>query len=229
MLRKLILSAALLAVVAAPASADLIISEVVDATLPGGLPKFVELTNTGAGPVDLSLYSIGNFSNGASLLGGGASTMLSGTLGSCESYVISWENGDEPGIGLFFDTYGFDPDNFDLGAFTNGDDVYALFLGAATGDGSDATLIDVYGEIGVDGTGMVWEYTDGYSYRLTATASPTFDAAQWFIGGANSLEDAGGDDVVELALILSLTTPGTHVCTPIAIEVNSFGQVKSRF
>lgn len=227
MLRKLILSAALLAVVAAPASADLIISEVVDATLPGGLPKFVELTNTGASDVDLSLYSIGNFSNGATLLGGGASTMLSGTLGSCESYVISWENGDEPGIGLFFDTYGFDPDNFDLGAFTNGDDVYALFLGAATGDGSDATLVDVYGEIGVDGTGMAWEYTDGYSYRLTAVANPVFTLAEWFVGGANSLET--GDDVEELALILSLTTPGVHACTPVAVESSSFGQVKSRF
>jgi hypothetical protein len=228
MLRKLVLGAGLVALTAMPAQADLIISEVVDATLPGGLPKFVELTNTGTDPVDLSNYSIGNFNNGGTELGGGAATVLSGTLGSCESYVISYENGDEPGIGLFFDTYGFDPDNFDLGAFTNGDDVIALFEGAATGDGSDATLIDVYGVIGVDGSGEVWEYTDGYAQRQVNTANPTFDPSEWLIGGANSLET--GDDATELALILDLTNPGLFdICNPVDNDESSFGELKSRF
>lgn len=192
------------------ASAQLFISEVVDATLPSGLPKFVELYNAGPSTVDLSLYSFGNFSNGSTTLGGGASTVLSGNLGPGEAYVISYENGDEPGVGTFFNTYGFDPDNFDLGAFTNGDDAYALFLGPATGDGSDATLIDVYGVIGVDGTGENWEYTDGFSYRLPSitAANTTWTASEWSVGGANSLET--GDDVTELALILESTTPGTH-------------------
>ena len=94
----------------APGGGDvLIISEVVDATLPGGLPKFVELTNTGATTIDLSGYSIGNYSNGGLTLGGTSSTVLSGMLAPCESYVISYENSDAPGVGLFFDTYGFDP------------------------------------------------------------------------------------------------------------------------
>ena len=192
---------------------ELIISEVVDATLPGGLPKFVELTNCGGTTVDLSAYSIGNYNNGGTTLGGGASTVLSGTLLPGESYVISYESSDSPGVGTFFDTYGFDPDNFDLGAFINGDDVIALFLGPATGDGSDATLVDVYGVIGVDGSGEVWEHTDGYSFRNPLNGpNPVFAAGEWTIGGANSLEDPGGDDVVELGLILALTTPGTHDC-----------------
>ena len=228
MLRKLMLGAGLVAVTAMPAQADLIISEVVDAPLPGGLPKFVELTNTGEDPIDLSNYSIGNFNNGSTELGGGASTVLSGTLGSCETYVISYETGDEPGIGLFFDTYGFDPDNFDLGAFFNGDDVIALFEGPATGDGSDATLVDVYGVIGVDGSGEVWEYTDGYAQRLTNNANPTFDPTEWTIGGANSLET--GDDATELDLILQLTNPGENeACTPVSNDDTSFGALKSRF
>ena len=194
--------------------ADLIISEIVDATLPGGLPKFVELTNTGTSNLDLTNYSIGNYSNGSTTLGGGGSTVLSGTLAAGASYVISYETGDSPGVGSFFDTYGFDPDNFDLGAFINGNDTIALFLGAATGDGSDATLVDQYGVIGVDGTGEAWEYTDGYSFRNANVTSSTsdltrFDTSQWTIGGANSLET--GDDVEELALILANTTPGTHV------------------
>ena len=231
MLRKLIIGAGLLAVTASPANADVIISEIVDATLPGGLPKYVELTNTGASAVDLSNYSIGNYSNGALTLGGGASTQLSGTLGPCESYVISYETGDSPGVGLFFDTYGFDPDNFDLGAFFNGDDVIALFLGVATGDGSDATLVDIYGEIGVDGTGQVWEYTDSYAQRLVNTANPLFDASEWNIPGPNALEDPNGDDTVELQLILGLTNPGVYEpCSPVSIdEDTTFGGLKSRF
>jgi hypothetical protein len=228
--KRLLLTLAVVGLMAPAASADLIISEVVDATLPGGLPKYVELTNTGASTIDLSNYSIGNYNNGGTTLGGDASTVLSGMLGPCESYVISYENSDSPGVGVFFDTYGFDPDNFDLGAFTNGDDVYALFLGPATGDGSDATLVDVYGVIGVDGTGEVWEYTDGYSYRNTLTASPVFNPADWTFGGANSLEDPGGDDVVELALILANTDPGDYDnCTIIPTETESWGNLKGRF
>lgn len=195
---------------ASTANGALIISEVVDATLPGGLPKFVELTNTGVTDIDLSAYSIGNFNNGGTTLGGGASTVLSGTLVAGDSYVISYENGDSPGSSQFFDVYGFDPDNFDLGTFINGDDVIALFQGAATGDGSDATLVDVYGVIGTDGSGEVWEYTDGFSFRNPNAISPsaTFEASQWTFGGANSLET--GDDSTELPLIQANTTPGTH-------------------
>jgi len=207
----------------ASAQDQVIISEVVDATLPGGLPKWVELTNCGSTDVDLSGYSIGNFNNGGTNLGGGASTVLSSVLSPGDSYVISYENGDSPGVGIFFDVYGFDPDNFDLGAFENGDDVLALFQGAATGDGSDATLHDVYGVIGVDGTGEVWEYTDGYSFRNPG-AAPTavFDPTQWTFGGANSLET--GDDTEELQLILDNTTPGTHDCGGVG-EVPAVGQI----
>lgn len=208
--------AAAIAGIAGTASADIIISEVVDATLPSGLPKFVELTNTGNAPVDLSAYSIGNFNNGGTTLGGGASTVLSGVLAPGDSYVISYENGDSPGLSTFFDVYGFDADNLDLGAFINGDDAIALFLGAATGDGSDATLVDIYGVIGTDGTGEAWEVTDGYSYRdfNVTTPNTSWTAGEWFIGGADSLQDPGGDDAIELGLILANTTPGTHSFVP---------------
>lgn len=204
--------------VQAGATPALIISEIVDATLPGGLPKFVELTNVGSTNIDLSQYSIGNYSNGATTLGGGASTVLSGILTPGASYVISYENGDSPGTGLFFDTYGFDPDNFDLGAFFNGDDVIALFQGAATGDGSDATLIDVYGVIGTDGTGEPWEYTDGYAFRNASVTSgnTVFTASEWTIGGPNSLET--GDDIEETQLILAMTTPGIHGATQLLLS-----------
>lgn len=196
------------------AYADLIITEVVDATLPGGLPKFVELTNAGGAPVDLSLYSIGNYNNGNPDLGGGSSTALNAImLAPGASYVIAYEFAPDVGMGetsVFEDTYGFAPDQF-TGPFINGDDVVRLFLGIGTGDGSDATAIDTYGIVGVDGTGEPWEYTDGYSFRQPGQNLPSsggFVPTDWFFGGANSLET--GDDAEELALILSLTTPGTH-------------------
>ncbi len=195
---------------ASSASTGLIISEVVDATLPGGLPKFVELTNTSNAAIDLSGISIGNFSNGGTVLGGGDSTLLSGMLAAGDSYVVSYENGDEAGIGSFFDAFGFDPDFFGLGAFINGDDVVAIFDGLATGDGSDATMIDVYGVVGVDGSGEVWEYTDGFSFRnpdVLKGNGGAFADGEWTFGGANSLEDPGFDDVIELQNLLDNATP----------------------
>jgi hypothetical protein len=196
---------------ACTANAQLIISEIVDATQSGGLPKFVEITNTSGSAIDLSAYSIGNFNNGGTTLGGGASFQLDGILAAGDSWVISYENGDEPGIGTFFDVYGFDPDEFGLGSFINGDDVVALFFGNATGDGTDATIVDQYGVIGVNGDGEVWDYTDSYAFRLPDFINGnggSFDASQWFFAGLDALEglDAAG--------IAAVTTPGTHSFIP---------------
>ena len=189
-------------------ASNVIISEIVDATLPGGQPKFVELTNCDTVTVDLSLYSIGNYNNGGTSLGGGSSTSLNGMLAPGETYVYCFSSDEDT---TFVDVYGFAPDQYAGGGFINGDDVVALFLGTATGDGSDAVLVDIYGVIGVDGSGTTWEYTDGYSYRNSgASATDTFNEAEWTIGGANSLET--GDDAEELLLILELTTPGEHSC-----------------
>jgi len=218
---------AIIAVVglAAAANADLIISEIVDATLPSGLPKFVEITNTGNSSVDLSNFSLGNANNGAASLGFDA-LVLSGSLAAGDSYVVSFENSDAPGSSTFFDVYGFDADNLEQGAFFNGDDVIALFSGAAlAGDTvTGANVVDVYGVIGVDGSGESWEYTDGYSFRNASILSGTgaaFGEAGWTIGGANSLET--GDDVEELALILANTTPGSHNFVPTPGAAAAFG------
>jgi lamin tail-like protein len=226
------LSSLALVAMAGTVQADLIISEVVDATLPGGRPKFVELTNTGTTSIDLTLYSFGNFSNGGSSLGGGSASVLTGMLAAGDSYVIAYEEvpvsqggpGVSPSNTAFFDVYGFDADFWMGGAYVNGDDTLALFLGAAVGDGTmDAggnptPLVDIVGAIGVDGTGLAWEYTDGYMYRCGTSAATVWDENDWTIGGANSLEDPGGDDVIELATILALTTPGVHNgCAPAGV------------
>ena len=183
-------------------STTLLISEVVDATLPGGLPKYVELTNTGSDTLDLSGFSVAIYNNANTTFS--AFNGLSGTLMGGNSFVLSLEGGDSPGNGVFFDTYGFDPDSFNFGTVVNGNDVVALFEGPGT------TLLDIYRVIGVDGTGEVWEYTDGFTYRNpdVTMANPVFDPSEWAFSGPNSLET--GNDVEELALILANTTPGSH-------------------
>jgi hypothetical protein len=202
------LSCLALVATAANANADVIISEIVDGTLVGGTPKFVELTNTGAADVDLSAYSLGNMNNGNTTLGGGSARVLAGILAPGASHVIGYDSDNDP----FNSVYGFDCDDLMGGGFINGDDTVLLFLGAATGDGTDATLVDIYGVKGVNGDGEDWDYTDGYSYRLgTSGNNGVWDANDWFVGGLNALEaGCGGDDTCETANLQTLTTPGTH-------------------
>jgi len=205
-----------------PAFGTLIISEILDGTLPNGLPKFVELTNIGDSPVDLEDWSIGVYSNGNGTLSTDPTLVLSTTLASCASYVVSLEGGDGPGDGTFFDVYGEDPDDFGLGAATNGDDVVALFFtdgsgpdGAATGDGSDATLVDVFGVIGVDGTDSDWEYTDSFAVRRPGTSgpNPVFDTNEWAFG-VDDLFDPPNNTA---GFIAGSTSPGSHNSTPCGI------------
>ena len=85
------LSAAALLALSGFSSADVLITEVVDGTLPGGLPKWAEITNTGSSDADLSAYSIGNINNGGTNLGGGAALVLTGTLAAGQSIVGSYE------------------------------------------------------------------------------------------------------------------------------------------
>ena len=198
---------------AAPIGGGLYISEIVDATLPGGQPKFVEITNNTGTSVDLTQYSLGNFNNGGTTLGGGSSTSLLGTLADGDSYVYAYESDPgTPGTSNFAVAFGFEPDQYAGGGFINGDDVVALYAGVATGDGSDAMLMDVYGVIGTDGTGQDWEYTDSYAYRCGNLGNGgVWDASDWTIAGANALEEGcSGDDTCELANLVAAATPGTH-------------------
>ncbi|QDU55454.1 lamin tail domain-containing protein [Aeoliella mucimassa] len=204
------LAAAVLCVIATQAQAGLIISEVVDATLAGGNPKFVEITNTSS-----TDYT---FSGGGIIVQSNSNTDLDidvdltgVTIAALDSYVI--QSTSNTGQEVFESTYGFAADLYTDAFFSNGDDRYILTLS------DDASVLaDIHGEIDVDGTGTDWEYTDGYAYRLPSVNTGNggvYDHSEWFTGGVNSLET--GDDVEEAALILQLTTPGTHDFTPMQV------------
>ncbi len=120
----------------------------------------------------------------------------------------------------FEEVYGFPSDQFAGGAFINGNDVVALFFGPATTDGAcdmanlNGTIIDVYGVLGEDGVGTVWEYTDGYAARMPGgTQSATFNSDDWIFGGVDSLQ--GMDDMTEedeFKLMNMLTNPDVYEC-----------------
>ena len=73
--------------------------------------------------------------------------------------------------------YGSPADLYDITISGNGNDVYSL--------GEGTTLVDIYGEVGVDGVGTAWEYTDSIAtryFRVTA-GTPTWDVSEWTIDG----------------------------------------------
>ena len=59
---------------------------------------------------------------------------------------------------------------------TKGDDVFEVLF--------NGTVIDTFGEIGVDGTNTSWEFMDGWAYRSSATGpdGTTFALASWTFG-----------------------------------------------
>ena len=226
----------LIAVAAALAAANtfaatiphcLIISEVVDGDLSGGNPKFVEITNTGP-----NSYT---FTNGGVILQSNAATDLDidvdltgVTIPALSSYVIQSSAND--GINQFETAYGFSADLYTGAFFSNGDDRYILAADDNTpGVGGTATLadlIDIHGEIDVDGTGRPWEYTDSYAYRLpqyNTGNGGSFVLAEWVHGGVGALD--APDDAQRTALLLANTTPGTHVFVPCIPEPASIALV----
>ena len=204
----------------------LIISEVVDATRAGGNPKYVEITNTGTTPY--------TFTNGGVIVQSNAAVDLlvdvdltGVTIPALDSYVIQSDAND--GINIFQNTYGFAADLYTPAFFSNGDDRYILASGDDTpGAGGTAALgdlLDIHGQNGVDGTGLSWEYLDGYAFRLPAANmgnDGNFVQAEWFQSGNGALESGvAGGDAGDLALILAQTTPGTHVFVPCIPEPSS--------
>jgi hypothetical protein len=195
-----------------------VIQEIVDGTV-NSQPKWVELQNTGSECLFLGDYELCYYSNGSSTPSS-CSDLGDVFLAPGASYVFAYEPASStacsPTMTCFEVIYGFAP-NQHGGASINGDDAIALR------DALTLFAVDVYGVLGVDGTGQVWEYTDGYSVRQTTTATTTFQPSDWFFGGPDSLEDPGGDPA-ETLLIQTLTAPGSFAtCAPPAVSYCTAG------
>ena len=157
-----------------PASAQLLISGVFDGPLSGGLPKAIEVYVV-ANIADLSSCELGSANNGG---GSDGEEFTFPAVAANEGDFIHIAS-EVPGFTAFF---GFAPDYTDSAANINGDDAIELFCGGV--------VVDVLGDINVDGNGEPWEYLDGWAYRANETGpdGSTFALGNWTFSGANALD-----------------------------------------
>lgn len=153
---------------------DITIVGVIDGPLSGGTPKAIEfyVINDVA---DASSYAVANANNG-----GAFATPFNFppiALSAGDRFHIA---NDVAGFTAFF---GSAPDTVLSVANINGDDVVGLF--------HQGTLVDVFGQPGVDGTGTPWEYLDGWAYRVDSTGpNATFTLSEWTFSGINALDNS---------------------------------------
>ena len=153
---------------------DILISGVMDGPLSGGVPKVIELfvKNDIA---DLSNCGFGSANNG------GGSDGEEFTFPAVSASAGSFINvaSESAGFGSFF---GFAPDYTSGFAAINGDDAIELFCGGV--------VVDVFGEINVDGTGQPWDHLDGWAYRVASSGpdGAVFSLGNWTFSGTNALD-----------------------------------------
>ena len=178
---------------------DLMITGLYDAGLTGGIPKGVELfvINDIA---DLSIYGIGSANNG----GGTDGEEFTFPAVAVTTGTFIYISSEEPNFNAFF---GFNPDYVNGSMSINGDDAVELFM--------NGVVIDLFGDIGKDGTGEDWDYEDGWAYRNNnQSPSVTFNSADWTFSGINVFD--------------GVTTNATAASSfPIASYTNSTASLKN--
>jgi len=194
---------------ASTALGQLVITGVFDGPLTGGVPKGVELYVT-EDIADLSAYGIGSANNGGG--SDGVEFVFPADAASAGQflYVASEDVG-------FMDFFGFAPDYVTGAMSINGDDAIELFMGE--------TVIDLFGDINVDGNGEPWEYLDSWAYRISGTAAnPVFNVAEWTFGGVDAWdgETTNGGAAVPMPI-------GTYEPGGVAVESSSLSAVKALF
>lgn len=155
------------------------ITGVVDGPLSGGTPKVIELY-VYEDIADLSIYGVGSANNGGGTDGEEFTFPAIAVTSGQFIYITDPSNGGEANFSTFF---GFAPDYTSNAASINGDDAIELF--------KDGTVVDVFGDINVDGTGEPWDYLDGWAYRNNQTGpdGSTFFLGNWSFSGINVLDD----------------------------------------
>ncbi|WP_027419396.1 T9SS type A sorting domain-containing protein [Crocinitomix catalasitica] len=153
----------------------LVLSAIFDGPLPDGLPKGVELYVT-EDIDDLSLYGIGSANNGEG--SDGQEFTFPAVTASAGDYIYLANEGVS-----FEDWFDFAPDYITSAVNINGNDAIELYF--------DGRVIDVFGDIDVDGSGELWDYEDGWAGRINGTGPDdiVFNAENWNYSGADALDD----------------------------------------
>lgn len=171
---------------------DLIISEIVDPA-DDSSARYIEFYNPTGNPIDLGAdsWTLTRFSNGNT---SGTDIALSGTVPAGGTFVIA---NNDANYQSAYSAGASDQDNGNVSY--NGDDTFALYFG---GGNLTGTLVDIYGEIGVNGLGEAWEYTDARAYRNDTVTTPntTWTASEWTIESPANVADATPDSHPEVVL-----------------------------
>jgi len=158
---------------------DLIITGIIDADLPGGLPKALEFYVVNDIPT-LADYGLARGSNGNTT--DGPTYAFPNMAATAGDYLYLTSNAE-----AFTEWFGFDADFVDEIINVNGDDAIELY--------NNAMLIDGFGTVGEDGTGLPWEYKDGWAYRANCTeSSGAFDIADWTFSGVGGVDGGTTND-----------------------------------
>jgi len=171
---KTVLTGLLLLGCVSLAHAEVIITGVVDGPLSGGTPKAIEVYVASDVP-DLSIYGLESANNGAAASGPEFTFPAIPATAGQFLYVAT----EDANFNAFF---GFFPNFISGVASINGDDTIVLYENAA--------IVDVFGEIGVDGTGEPWDHLDGWAYRVDNTGpdGSVFALGNWTFSGPNALD-----------------------------------------
>ena len=173
---KLLLAVLTLCSTVAFAQSDLILTGVFDGPLTGGTPKAIEIyvVNDVA---DLSIYGIANANNGDPS-GGVPKYSFPADAAAAGDYIYVTSVAPE-----FNQYFGFDANYVaeNNALSVNGDDAIELY--------KDGAVVDVMGVVGEDGTGMPWEYLDGWMYRKDGTGpNTTYTLSEWTFSGINATD-----------------------------------------
>lgn len=169
--------ALIVAISAAPAAAqsDLVLTGVFDGPITGGIPKMIEVYVINA-VADLSIYGLGSANNGGGT--DGEEFTFPAAAAAADTFLYIATESVE-----FNNYFGFMPDYTDGSAPNiNGDDAIELFM--------NGSVVDVFGDINVDGTGQPWEHLDGWANRNMGTGpdGTTFVLGNWTFSGINAVD-----------------------------------------
>ena len=130
---------------------------------------------------DLSKYSVG-FANNGGGTDGIEVPLPAISLNKRDNYFISDSRL------RFFEFFDVESDLADPNSFITGDDAVELF--------EDGVVIDVFGEIDVDGTGEPWEFSGGWAKRVPDTGpdGTTFVFENWLFTGVDFLLGPTNDE-----------------------------------
>lgn len=188
-------------------SGQAVITAVFDGPLGGGTPKGIEIYLT-QDVADLSTIGVASANNGGGSPGAPEFSLSGSATAGQYIYVASEDM-------MFTAFFGFAPTFVDGVANINGDDAIELYINGA--------VADVFGDVDMDGSGMAWEYLDGWAARLPNTGpdGSTFVPGSWSYSGVDALDGATDNATADTPVPLKSYTGGA-VTPDVTIAVRNF-------